>query len=203
MDCMLGIVVRVPVFALVCLICPRSVRLAAVPTKLYCKLSKPLAGLAVTVKVTVSPSSTCRPGQVVSRSPLRLSLVPQLARVQPQFAVAEMVRVCATAGVDAKAVKASAASAARRRPTLPPEVRERWLPHPLPSRAHGGGGGIQSQPSPKSAHQLLDNFVELPDLRDCRCCSHPSCPRNCRRPMRVGPTWVAGGRNPHLLEPRE
>ena len=59
---------------------PKSVRLAAEPIKLNRKYGVPLAGLTSILKVTVSPSSTCRPGQVVSRSPLRLPLVPQFGR---------------------------------------------------------------------------------------------------------------------------
>ena len=65
----------------------------------------PVTPLNVAVKVIVSPSSTWRPGQVMSRSPLRLPLVPQLAGVPPQLAVAAMVTVCAAAG-DASATKA-------------------------------------------------------------------------------------------------
>ena len=92
----------------------------------------------------MSPSSTCRPGQVVSRSPLRLPLVPQLAGVPAQLPVAEMLTVCAAAGVDASAAKTMtrAASAARRRAASPPKVRERRLPlASSPARFFGGRGG--------------------------------------------------------------
>ena len=90
--------------------------------------SKPLvtAGEIVEVNVRMSPSSTCRPGQVVSRSPL----APQLAGVPPQLPEAETVMVWAAVGAEASAVKARTrtASAERRRAALPPEVREWRLP---------------------------------------------------------------------------
>ena len=88
------------------------------------------------------------PGQVVSRSPLRLSLVPQLAGVPAQLPLAEIAAVCAAAGVDAPnadKARTSAASAARRRAALPPEVRERRLPPLRPTLGGGGGGGGGSQ----------------------------------------------------------
>ena len=84
-----------------------------------------MVGEIIDANVTVSPSSTCKPGQVVSLSPLRLPLVPQLAGVPPQLPLAETVAVCAAAGVDANVAKARtrAASAARRPAALPREVR--------------------------------------------------------------------------------
>ena len=60
------------------------------------------AGETAVAKVRMSPSSTCKPGHVVSRSPL----VPQLARVPPQLPLAEMVTVCAAAGAEANAASA-------------------------------------------------------------------------------------------------
>ncbi len=94
-----------------------------------------MAGEIVEVNVRMSPSSTCRPGQVVSLSPLRLPLVPQLAGVPPQLPVAAMVTVCAAAGADASAASAqtmaaratgaaSVVSGKRKRASLPPRVRE-------------------------------------------------------------------------------
>ena len=80
----------------------------------------------VLVNVTVSPSSTCKPAQAVSRSPP----VPQLAGVPPQSPVAAMVTVCAAVGMDANAASTKTMAA------VPPEVRERRLPRP--PRAHGG-----------------------------------------------------------------
>ena len=77
----------------------------------------PVTPFNVAAKVIVSPSSTWRPGQVVSRSPLRLPVVPQLAGVPPQLPLAARVTVCAAAGVDASATKA------RTKAALPPEVR--------------------------------------------------------------------------------
>ena len=56
-------------------------------------LKVPVTPLNVAVKVIVSPSSTWRPGQAVSLSPLRLPLVPQLAGVPAQLPLAEMVTV--------------------------------------------------------------------------------------------------------------
>ena len=96
-----------------------------------------------TVNVTMSPSSTCRPGQVVSRSPP----VPQFAGVPAQLPVAEMLTVWAAAGADANAAKARtrAASAKRRRAATPPEVRERRLPLAPPDSLGGGGGGTNSR----------------------------------------------------------
>ena len=108
-----------------------------------------MAGAIAEVNVRMSPSSTCRPGQVVSRSPLRLLLVPQLAGVPAQLPLAEMVTVCAADGADANAAKARtrAASAGRRR-ALPPKFRDRRL---LPLRptlgGGGGGGGLTNTPS--------------------------------------------------------
>ncbi len=77
----------------------------------------------------MSPSFTCRPGQVVSRSPFLFPLVPQLAGVPAQLPVAAMVTVCAAAGTDGNAAEARtrAESAARRRAAMP-VVRERRLP---------------------------------------------------------------------------
>ena len=86
----------------------RSDRLYAVPLLFGSIIMAPEVGglFNVMVNATMSPSSTWRPGQVVSRSPLRLSLVPQLAGVPAQLPLAEMVTVCAAAGMDVNAASA-------------------------------------------------------------------------------------------------
>ena len=119
----------------------------------------------------MSPSSTCNPGQVVSRSPFRLPLVPQLLGVPPQLPLAVTVTVCAAAGAAANAAsvrtraaseapkhvasgerdlavvpprasaKTNASSAARTRAANPPRVRSRRLPLPCADFSGGGGGG--------------------------------------------------------------
>ena len=83
----------------------------------------------VKVNVTMSPSSTCRPGQAVSRSPL----VPQLAGVPAQLPLAEMVIVCAATGIDANAASTKTMAA------TPPEVGNGG--YRIPSMVGGGGGG--------------------------------------------------------------
>ena len=107
----------------------RSAVFLALPETRHSISRKPLVvvmpGEIVEVNVRVSPSSTCRPGQVVSRSPLRLPLVPQLAGVPPQLPVAAMVTVYAAAGMDANPAKARMKAAnAKRRRALTPRVSE-------------------------------------------------------------------------------
>ena len=100
--------------------CLKSAVFLALPEtlKLTARVPLVMGGEVVMVNVTVSPSSTCKPGQVVSRSPP----VPQLAGVPAQLPLAAMVTVCAATGMAANAARTKAATLAP-----PPEIREQQL----------------------------------------------------------------------------